>query len=92
MWESQNDTTIDNARGQKLLKTQKVHLFIRKMDEEDGVVLPFTYFGTGELTNLRKSKIKYSTKESDTLIFDIKLDNPVPEEYHFDFEIPEDIK
>lgn len=92
MWESQNDTTIDNARGQKLLKTQKVHLFIRKMDEEDGVVLPFTYFGTGELTNLRASKIKYATKESDTLLFDIKLDNPVPEEYHFDFEIPEDIK
>ena len=92
MWESQNDTTITNTKGIKLLKTKKVHLFIRKMDEEDGIVLPFTYFGTGELTNLRTSKIKYAKKESDTLLFDIKLDNEVPEEYHFDFEIPEDVE
>lgn len=87
-WESVNNTTKSNKEGEKLLLTKTVHLFIRKMDDEDGIVLPFTYFGTGKFTNCRES----TNDNTPTLLFDIVLDNEVPEEYHFDFQIPEETK
>lgn len=89
-WESENNTTLDNERGNKLKNTKQVYLFVRKMDKEDNIILPFTYFGTGKLTNVRESQVIYKkTKEiNKTLLFDILLDNEVPEEYFIDFEIP----
>ena len=83
-WESENNTTLENSTGKKLLNTKVVHLFVRKMDEQDGITLPFTYFGTGAFTNARKTK----NNQCDTLTFDIVLDNEVSEEYYLDFEIP----
>lgn len=83
-WESENNTTLENSTGKKLLNTKVVHLFVRKMDEQDGITLPFTYFGTGTFTNARKTK----NNQCDTLTFDIVLDNEVSEEYYLDFEIP----
>ena len=96
-WEAENNTTYDNSIGRKLLSTKIVHVFVRKMDEEDGITSPFTYFGTGVFTNVRKSKVKKlmddgTRNEVDTLLFDIELDNEVPEEYHFEFEVPEVMK
>lgn len=84
-WESVNNTTKDNSEGKKLLATRIVHLFVRKVDEEDGIVLPFTYFGTGKFTNCRDSK----NDNKPTLMFDIELDHEVDEEYRFDFQVPE---
>lgn len=93
-WESVNNTTFSNAEGKKLLATKKVHLFIRKMDLEDGITLPFTYFGTGVFENGRES---YNTVIKDglktdlpTLMFDIVLDNEVPSQLHIDFKVPEE--
>lgn len=89
-WESENNTTRDNNMGQKLLKSNNVYLFVRKMDDEDNIILPFTYFGKGGFENVRDSKV-IDQKTNDiynTLLFDIKLDNIVPDEYHIDFEIP----
>lgn len=83
-WESENNTKFDNSIGKKLLNTKVIHLFVRKMDEQDGVTLPFTYFGTGKFTNMRETKNNFF----DTLTFDIILDNEVDEEYYLDFEIP----
>lgn len=92
-WESENNTTRDNKMGIKLLKSNKVYLFVRKMDDEDNIILPFTYFGTGKFENVRDSKVidKTTNDEYKTLLFDIRLDNVVPEEYHIDFEIPEKV-
>jgi hypothetical protein len=94
-WESVKDTTSTKGDGRKLLNTKTVHLFIRKIKNEDNITLPFTYFGTGKFINQRDS---YTTevengveKQYPTLMFDIELDNAVPEEYWFDYEIPEEI-
>ena len=89
-WESENNTTANNSIGQKIKNTKKLYLFVRKMDDEDNIVLPFTYFGTGKFTNMRESKvIDQRTKAVfNTLLFDILLDNTVPEDYFVDFEIP----
>ena len=89
-WESKNNTTVDNAEGIKLLNTKKVFLFIRKMKTEDGVTLPFTYFGTGHFENLRESYTEEDGKRYPTLMFDIILDNRIPKDYYLDFEIPEE--
>lgn len=94
-WESVKDTTPNKGDGPKLLSTDKVHLFVRKMKKEDGIIMPFTYFGTGKFVNQRTSFtteiVDGIEKQFPTLMFDIELDNPVPEEYRFDFEIPEEL-
>ncbi len=87
-WESENNTIVENSTGTKLLNTKVVHLFVRKVDEQDGITLPFTYFGTGRFSNMRKSK----NNGYDTLLFDIILDNEVSKEYYLDFEIPGEVK
>lgn len=85
-WESVNGTTTSNTSGKRLINTKIVHLFVRKMDEQDGITLPFTYFGTGKFTNMRETK----NGESSTLTFDVLLDNKVDKEYYLDFEIPDE--
>ena len=86
-WESVKNTTFTTGDGPKLLATKKVHLFVRKIKEEDGIVLPFTYFGTGKFVNPRESFTTENDIKHNTLLFDIELDNAVPEEYWFDFNI-----
>ena len=94
-WESVKNTTSTKGDGPKLINTKKVHLFVRKITKEDGITLPFTYFGTGKFINQRSSftneVVDGVETQYPTLMFDIKLDNPVPEEYWFDYEIPEEI-
>lgn len=87
-WESKNNTTVNNAEGKKLINTKKVYLFVRKIEKEDGITLPFTYFGTGQFTNMRESFTEEDGKKYPTLLFDIILDQEVPKEYYLDFEIP----
>ena len=89
-WESETNTTKDSAVGKKILNTKVVHLFIRKVKEEDGVTLPFTYFGTGRFNNIRDSFVEEKGKRIPTLIMDIELDNKVPSDYYLDFNIPEE--
>lgn len=93
-WESENNVTTDNSIGLKLKNTKNIYVFVRKMDDEDNIILPFTYFGTGKFTNMRESHIKDQKTGASykTLLFDIQLDNTVPEEYFVDFEIPNEIK
>ncbi len=89
-WESENNTTTDSTIGRRLANTKNVHLFVRKMDDEDNIVLPFTYFGTGKLTNQRVSQVtdQKTGAKFKTLLYDIQLDNVVPDDYLLDFEIP----
>lgn len=93
-WESENNVTVDNSIGLKLRNTKNIYVFVRKMDDEDNIILPFTYFGTGKFTNMRESHVKDQKTGASykTLLFDIQLDNTVPEEYFVDFEIPNEIK
>lgn len=86
-WESETNTTLTNSTGRKILNTKVVHLFIRKIKEEDGITLPFTYIGTGKFTNIRESYTEENGKRIPTLLTDIILDNEVPSEYWLDFEI-----
>ncbi len=78
---------ITPAEIKHLRESKKVHLFIRKMESEDTVTLPYTYFWMWVFTNERPSYTVENWKKHPTLLYDIILDNEVPEVYHIDFEI-----
>lgn len=64
---------------------------------DDSINLPFTYFGTGKFENPHDSVVESLNKDGTktphkTILLDIILDNPVPEDYWFDFEIPDEKK
>ncbi len=77
-WESETNTTLKKNRG--LIESKLAYLFIRKTSEEDGITLPFTYIGTGKLTNP-----KTSNNPKSSLIFDVQLEKSIPEYLQFDF-------
>lgn len=89
-WES--IANVSESEKEHLRNSKKVHLFIRKMESEDTVTLPYTYFGLGTFTNERDSYTEEDGKRHSTLLYDIVLDDEVPEDYYIDFEIPNPVQ
>lgn len=82
-WESM--TNLPKAHLEKLMNSSFTHVFIRKVSEENGLVLPFTYVGKGKLTNPRKTE-----GGNGTYLFDIKMENDLPEYLQYDFNLSKD--
>ena len=78
-WESL--ANIPQSQLSKLLSSKYAHLFIRKVDSENGITLPFTYVGIGHLKNPRKMVNNGVT----TYLFDIKMENELPDYLQYDF-------
>lgn len=79
--------TVANVSAGELynLKNSKgAHLFVRKMDDEDGITLPFTYIGSGKMEYIEGSR-----KANGAHLFRIAMDEPAPEDIYFDFKLPE---
>lgn len=89
-WES--IANVSESEKEHLRNSKKVHLFIRKMESEDTVTLPYTYFGLDTFTNERDSFTEEDGKKHQTLLYDIVLDDEVPEDYYIDFEIPNSVQ
>lgn len=53
-WECENNISDQDLQALRLCKY--VHLFIRKVDEEHGIRLPFIYVGEGKFSNERKQE------------------------------------
>jgi superfamily II DNA or RNA helicase len=81
-WESQTGHTLTNNQGLKLINSKIAHVFIRKVKTEDGITLPFTYIGTGTLTNPRESD-----NPNKSLLFDVILDQEIPSYLRYDFKV-----
>jgi len=81
-WESM--TNLPQSHLQKLNDSRFAYLFIRKVAEENGLTLPFTYVGKGKLSNPRKS-----SGENGTYLFDIYMENELPEYLQYDFGLSE---
>ena len=77
-WESMRN--LPQAHLEKLVQSSFTHVFIRKVSEENGLVLPFTYVGKGKLTNPRKTD-----GDNGTYLFDIHMENELPEYLQYDF-------
>ena len=79
-WESM--TNLPQSHLEKLMKSTFAHVFIRKMTAENGLVLPFTYVGKGKMSNPRKTD-----GDNGTYLFDIHMENELPEYLQYDFEL-----
>lgn len=80
--------TVANVSEKELsaLKTSKrMHIFVRKVDNEDGIQLPFTYIGSGKMEYIEGSK-----KPNGAHLFRIPMETTAPEDIFFDFKLPAD--
>ncbi|MBP5364570.1 MAG: DEAD/DEAH box helicase family protein [Bacteroidales bacterium] len=79
---------ISDKHLNALNDSKYAHLFIRKMDSENGITLPFTYVGKGHLQNPRRSQNKDDKR---TFIFDIHMENELPDYLQYDFGLTKGI-
>ncbi|MGE4284579.1 MAG: DUF3427 domain-containing protein, partial [Clostridia bacterium] len=77
-WECQ--AGLNEGKQRELIQSKKAYLFIRKVESENGLVLPFTFVGTGKLENPRKTE---NVKGS--LLFDIHLETELSDYLQYDF-------
>ena len=81
-WES-----VANVSDRELtaLKGSKgIYIFVRKVDNEDGIQLPFTYIGMGKMEYIEGSK-----KPNVAHLFRVPMEATAPEDIYFDFKLPE---
>lgn len=84
-WESMANVSASDL--QKLTTSKEAYLFIRKVSDENGIVMPFTFVGKGQLTNPRKQVTFDEQKKKDivTYLFDIPMENELPDYLQYDF-------
>ena len=75
---------VSESELSKLKNRKKVQLFVRKMEGEDGITLPFTYIGSGKMEYIEGSK-----KPNGAHLFRIPMDVEAPEDIFFDYKLPE---
>ena len=84
-WETETD--ISSSDMVKLTNSSLVYLFVRKVDDENGITLPYTFGGCGKLANMRKQE-KYDEEKRKTVttyLFDISMENELPDYLQYDF-------
>ena len=76
---------ISRQRELNALKNSKaIQIFVRKVDNEDGIQLTFTYIGSGHM-----EYIEGSEKINVAHLFRIPMSVSAPEDIYFDFKLPE---
>jgi len=80
MFQWECEAGLNNDKQLELINSKKAYLFIRKVMAENGLVLPFTFVGTGKMTNPRKTD-----NPKGTLLFDITMDAELPDYLQYDF-------
>ena len=79
--------TVANVSDKELtaLKNSKcMHIFVRKVDNEDGIQLPFTYIGSGKMEYINGSR-----KANGAHLFRVPMERTAPEDIYFDFKLPD---
>ena len=67
-----------------LKHSRRMEIFVRKVDNEDGIQLPFTYIGSGHMEYIEGSK-----KANGAHLFRVPMDVKAPDDLYFDFKLPE---
>ena len=79
--------TVANVGYQELsnLKNSRyMEIFVRKVDNEDGIQLPFTYIGRGHMEYIEGSR-----KKNGAHLFRVPMEVEATEDIYFDFRLPE---
>lgn len=77
-WESM--ANLPQKDEERLINSKCAYLFIRKVADEHGMTLPFTYVGKGTMANPRPLP-----KQKRTVLFDIRMENELPDYLQYDF-------
>ena len=78
-WES--IAKIKEPEVKKQREAKRAYVFVRKVKEENGITLPFTFVGTGRLENPRRNETT-----NGSILYDIHMDEKIPQELMKDFE------
>ena len=78
-WES--IARIKQAEEDKQKQAKNVFVFVRKLESENGITLPYTYVGTGQLNNPRKGETT-----NGSILYDIHMDQELPDYLMEDFK------
>lgn len=78
-WESIAHIRADEERKQR--ESKQAFVFVRKVESENGITLPFTFVGTGRLHNPRKD-----ATTNGSILYDIHMDSPLPDDLMEDFQ------
>lgn len=78
-WES--IARISKTEEEKQKQAKQVFVFVRKVKEENGITLPFTYVGTGKLMNPRKG-----ATTNGSILYDIHMNQGLPDYLMDDFK------
>ena len=78
-WESV--AHVKTSELEKLKNANGMHIFVRKVEKEDGITLPFTYIGKG------KPYYMTGPKENGAHLFRVEMENTAPEDVYFDFRL-----
>ena len=76
---------ISDKELNSLKNSRMAQVFVRKMDDEDGVTLPFTYIGAGKMEYIEGSR----REENGAHRFRIAMNAMAPDDIYFDFKLPE---
>ena len=74
---------ISNAELDSIINSKQVQVFVRKVGNEDGIQLPFTYIGSGKAEYNGTSK-----NDNNAHIFRIPMNVTAPDDIFFDFKLP----
>ena len=77
-WEC--EAGLNELKQGELINSRTAYLFIRKVESENGIVLPFTFVGTGILKNPRATD-----NAKGSLLFDIHMNEKLPDYLQYDF-------
>ena len=77
-WESR--ANLPSGDLYKLQNSRFAYVFIRKVSDENGITLPFTYVGKGTLKNCRATN-----NGNGTFLFDIHMETDLPDYLQYDF-------
>lgn len=78
-WESIAHISVKEEELQK--KNEMAYIFVRKVESENGITLPYTYVGTGKLINPRKN-----ATTNGSILYDIHMETPLPDDLMEDFQ------
>lgn len=78
-WESIAHISAREEELQK--KSEMAYIFVRKVESENGITLPYTYVGTGKLLNPRKD-----ATTNGSILYDIHMETPLPNDLMEDFQ------
>lgn len=71
-----------SEKEEGLQKNSKLaFVFVRKVEAENGITLPFTFVGTGQLHNPRRN-----ATSNGSILYDIQMDTPLPDDLMEDFQ------